>query len=89
MRRLLIVLFTLATGLAQAQTLRWAAQGDLQTLDPHSQNELMTNSLNNQVYEHLVRRMKDQSLGPSLATEWTQVNPLLWRVKLRAGRQVP
>ncbi|MEO6281131.1 ABC transporter substrate-binding protein [Roseateles sp.] len=85
MRRLLIALFTLATGLAQGQTLRWAAQGDLQTLDPHSQNELMTNSLNNQVYEYLVRRMKDQSLGPSLATEWTQVNPLLWRVKLRAG----
>jgi peptide/nickel transport system substrate-binding protein len=88
MRRLLIAmtaLLTLATGPAPAQTLRWAAQGDLQTLDPHSQNELLTTALNNQVYEFLLRRMKDQSLGPSLATEWTQVNPLLWRVKLRAG----
>ena len=85
MRRFFIAVLALAAGLAQAQTLRWAAQGDLQTLDPHSQNELMTNSLNSQVYEYLVRRMKDQSLGPSLATEWTQLNPLLWRVKLRAG----
>jgi len=89
MRRLFIALIAVAASFSQAplqaQTLRWAAQGDLQTLDPHSQNELMTNSLNNQVYEYLVRRMRDQSLGPSLATEWVQVNPLLWRVKLRAG----
>jgi peptide/nickel transport system substrate-binding protein len=85
MHRLFACLLLLAASLTQGQTLRWAAQGDLQTLDPHSQNELMTNSLNNQVYEYLVRRMTDQSLGPSLATEWTQVNPLLWRVKLRAG----
>ena len=51
MRRLLIALLVLATGLAQAQTLRWAASGDLQTLDPHSHNELITNSLNNQVLD--------------------------------------
>ena len=85
LRSVSLILPLLGALSAPAQTLRWAAQGDLQTLDPHSQNELMTNSLNNQVYEYLVRRMKDQSLGPSLATEWTQVNPLLWRVKLRAG----
>ena len=85
MHRLFAALLVLASSLAQAQSLRWAAQGDLQTLDPHSQNELLTTSLNNQVYEFLLRRAKDQSLVPSLATEWTQVNPLLWRVKLRAG----
>ncbi|PZP31239.1 MAG: ABC transporter substrate-binding protein [Roseateles depolymerans] len=86
MRRLLYcALLLLTTTAPLAQTLRWAAQGDLQTLDPHSQNELMTNALNSQVYEFLVRRQRDQSIGPSLATEWTQVNPLLWRVKLRAG----
>ena len=28
-----------ALGRAQAQTLRWASQGDPQTMDPHSQNE--------------------------------------------------
>ena len=36
----------LAAGLAlgaQAQTLRFASQGDPQTMDPHSQNESFTN----------------------------------------------
>ena len=40
---------TMALGLclpmvaAQAQTLRWASQGDLQTMDPDSRNEALTN----------------------------------------------
>lgn len=74
-RRLALLLVSLIAGLAQAQTLRWSSQGDMQTTDPHSQNEVMTNSLNNQVYEALTRRMKDLSMGPSLATEWTQATP--------------
>jgi peptide/nickel transport system substrate-binding protein len=84
-RRLALLLVSLIAGLAQAQTLRWSSQGDMQTTDPHSQNEVMTNSLNNQVYEALTRRMKDLSMGPSLATEWTQATPLIWRFKLRPG----
>ncbi len=86
MRRLLVpALMTVLTALCQAQTLRWSSQGDMQTTDPHSQNELMTNSLNSQVYEGLTRRMKDMNMGPSLATEWTQLSPTSWRFKLRAG----
>ena len=86
MHRLLIAtLLATATTLAPAQTLRWASQGDMQTTDPHSQNEVTTNSLNSQVYETLTRRMQDMRMGPSLATEWTQVSPLLWRFKLRPG----
>ncbi|WP_457394217.1 ABC transporter substrate-binding protein [Roseateles sp. P5_E1] len=85
MLRLAAALIVLATGLVQAQTLRWSSQGDMQTTDPHSQNEVMTNSLNNQVYEGLTRRGKDMSIGPALATEWTQVTPLIWRFKLRPG----
>ncbi|MBV8501684.1 MAG: ABC transporter substrate-binding protein [Paucibacter sp.] len=84
--RLAVCLMSLAAALAApAQTLRWSSQGDLLTLDPHSQNESLTNSLNNQIYEYLVRRRADQSLGPSLATEWTQVSPTVWRLKLRPG----
>ena len=55
-------LFAAALGLslslatAQAQTLRWASQGDLQTMDPDSRNESLTNSLNGQVYETLTGR---------------------------------
>lgn len=78
-------LLALSASLVSAQTLRWAAQGDMQTTDPHSANEIQTNSLNGQVYEPLVIRMPDQSIVPGLAVEWTQVTPLLWRVKLRPG----
>jgi len=70
---------------AQAQTLRWASQGDPQTMDPHSQNESMTNMVNGQVYERLTRRDRQLNIVPGLASEWTQVSPLVWRFKLRPG----
>ena len=76
----------LALGLtagAQAQTLRWASQGDLQTMDPDSRNESLTNSLNSQVYEYLTGRDKQLGIVPLLATEWQQTGPLQWRMKLR------
>jgi peptide/nickel transport system substrate-binding protein len=66
-----------------AQVLRWASQGDLQTLDPYSQNELFTNSINGQVYETLVTRDQHMKLVPALATEWKQVSPTQWRMTLR------
>ena len=68
---------------AQAQTLRWASQGDLQTMDPDSRNESLTNSLNGQVYETLTGRDRQLAIVPMLATEWQQTGPLQWRMKLR------
>lgn len=70
---------------AHAQVLRWASQGDLLTLDPYSQNELLTNSINGQVYETLVGRDKDLKIVPALATEWQQLSPTHWRMLLRRG----
>ncbi len=72
-------------GTAFAQTLRWASQGDPQTMDPHSQNESMTNMMNGQVYERLIRRDRNLDIVPALATEWAQTGPLTWRFKLRPG----
>ncbi|MBL8303943.1 MAG: ABC transporter substrate-binding protein [Ideonella sp.] len=66
-----------------AQTLRWTSQGDPLTMDPHAQNELLTNAMNGQVYETLVSRNRQLVLEPALATEWTNPNPLTWRFKLR------
>jgi peptide/nickel transport system substrate-binding protein len=77
------VLLAMVVAAAPAQTLRWASQGDAQTMDPHSQNELLTNSMNGQVYEMLLNRDKKMALEPILATEWTQVSPTQWRFKLR------
>lgn len=70
---------------AGAQTLRWATQGDPQTMDPHSQNELLTNAMNGQVYETLVVRDRQLNLVPGLATQWQQLSPTHWRFRLRAG----
>src|SRR5262249_2677464 len=70
---------------ADAKTLRWAGRGDMQTTDPHSQTENLTNNSNQLVYEFLLVRDKKLGLKPSLAESWTQVNPTTWRFKLRAG----
>src|SRR5436190_10212098 len=70
---------------AQAKPFRWASQGDPQTIDPHSQNELLTNGINGQMYETLVNRGQQLEIVPVLATEWKEVDPLTWRFMLRKG----
>ncbi len=75
----------LAPGDGAAQTLRWASQGDSLTMDPHAQNEGVTNNLNGQVYERLVQRDRLLGIVPSLALSWRQTAPLVWRFKLRPG----
>lgn len=76
------IAFTVA---AEAKTLRWASQGDYLTADPHAQNELLTNSINGQVYEALLMRGKNLELKPQLAVKWEQINPTTWRFHLRKG----
>jgi peptide/nickel transport system substrate-binding protein len=84
-RFLLAALAAASLGLAQAQTFRFASQGDPQTMDPYSQNESFTNAVNNQVYDYLVNRDKQLNLVPGLALSWEQVSTLKWRFKLRQG----
>jgi peptide/nickel transport system substrate-binding protein len=83
--RLIALAFLVVLATAQAKPFRWASQGDPQTLDPHSQNELLTNSINGQVYETLVHRGKKLEIVPVLATDWKQVDALTWRFTLRKG----
>jgi peptide/nickel transport system substrate-binding protein len=64
-------------------TFKWASQGDLQTLDPHAQNEVLTNSINGQVYETLLGRDKNLEIVAALAVEWQQTTATTWRLKLR------
>jgi peptide/nickel transport system substrate-binding protein len=75
----------LAISTADAKPFRWASQGDPQTIDPHSQNELLTNGINGQMYETLVNRGKKLEIVPVLATEWKEIDPLTWRFTLRKG----
>src|ERR1700676_773434 len=82
---LTLALTTLGLGVLEAKTLRWAGRGDMQTTDPHSQNENLTNNINILVYEPLILRNKTLGLEPALATSWEQLNPTTWRFKLRPG----
>jgi peptide/nickel transport system substrate-binding protein len=67
----------------QAATLKWAAQNDVITLDPHSQNHATTNGIMQHVYEGLVRYNKDFGIEPCLATAWQNVSPTQIRFTLR------
>ena len=60
---------------AQAQTFRWAAQNDVLTLDPHSQNHATTNNIMSHVYETLVRYDQNNRIEPSLATSRFECMP--------------
>jgi len=72
---------------ASAVTLRIANQGDALSMDPHSLNESLQITVNENVYESLVMRAKDFSLAPVLATSWKQTAPTVWRFNLRKGVQ--
>jgi len=75
----------LATGVAQAQTVRIGNQGDALSMDPHSLNESLQLSVTGNVYEGLVGRDQHLRLVPALATSWKQTSPTVWRFELRKG----
>src|SRR5258708_33516637 len=78
----------LAAGPLQAATLRWAAQNDVISLDPHSQNHATTNGIMQHVYEGLVRYDRNFKVEPSLATSWQYVAPTQGRFNLRKNIKV-
>lgn len=78
-----IVLTTISAAPAFAATLRWGAQNDILTLDPHSQNHATTISILQHAYEALVRYDKKFQVEAGLAASWQQVSPVQWRFNLR------
>ena len=74
-----------ATLAATANPLRWAAQNDIQTLDPHSQNHSATTTISGYVYESLTRYTEKFDVEPALASKWTFVTPTQVRFELRKG----
>ena len=70
---------------ASAQTLRYANQGDLKSLDPYTLNETTTHAHLGQVYEGLIARDKDLKIIPGLAESWETPEPTRWRFHLRKG----
>src|SRR3981189_2034529 len=78
-----IVAFAIAP--ASAQTLRYANQGDLKSLDPYTLKETTTIAHHGHVYEGLVTRDKDLKIVPALAESWETPEPTRWRFHLRKG----
>src|ERR1700688_3235660 len=68
---------------AAAQTLRYANQGDLKSLDPYTLKETTTIAHHGHVYEGLVTRDKDLKTIPALAESWETPEPTRWRFHLR------
>ncbi len=71
---------------ASAETFRWAGNTDPQTMDPHAVNSAPVLGFLNNVYEGLVRRGKDMTVEPALATAWEPIGDGEgWRFSLREG----
>ena len=86
MMRTLLLLVALAAGPAHADVLlRWAAQNDILTLDPHSQNHATTHAIMQYTYEGLTRYTKDYHIEPCLATSWDKLSETQYRFHLRKG----
>lgn len=70
---------------ASAKSFKYAFQGDLNALDPHTLNESFTLGALGNVYEGLTKRDKDLKIVPGLAERWEIVEPTKWRFHLRKG----
>ena len=71
---------------AVSETFQWAGTTDPNTMDPHAGNSAPVLGFLNNVYEGLVRRGKDMSIEPSLATSWEPIGDGEgWRFTLREG----
>src|SRR3954468_6411081 len=70
---------------ADAKTFRWANDGDVSSMDPYARQETFLLAFDHNMYEPLIRRNRALKLEPGLATEWSRIEPTVWRFKLRQG----
>src|SRR5579884_280012 len=70
---------------ASSQTLRYANQGELKSLDPYTLNQSTTHAHLDQIYEGLTTHNKDLTIIPALAESWETPEPTRWRFHLRHG----
>ena len=70
---------------AQAETFRFAFQGDVASMDPYALAENFSTAFHSNIHEPLIRYDENLQLEPALAVSWELVNPTTWRFKLREG----
>ncbi|MCV6601536.1 MAG: ABC transporter substrate-binding protein [Cohaesibacter sp.] len=76
---------TMLAAPASAETFKFAFQGDMPGLDPHSLNETFSLGFWGNIYEGLTQRDGNLALKPALAESWETTSPTTWLVKLRQG----
>ncbi len=70
---------------ASAETFKYAFQGDVQTMDPHGLFETMTLGFQASIYDGLVVRNEKMETVGALAESFENIEPTVWRFKLRQG----
>src|SRR5258708_39359241 len=85
----LVSILAFAVAPASAQTLRYANQGDLKSLDPYTLKETTTIAHHGHVYEGLVARDKDLKIIPALAESWETPDPTPSRFHLPEHGKFP
>ena len=82
----LLLLLSVAIALpAGAKTLKFAFQGDVQSMDPYNLNETFHLGFWSNVYDGLIRRGPNLEIEPALAERWEVMEPTRWRFYLRKG----
>ena len=69
----------------QAASLRWANDGDANSMDPYTRSETFLLTFTQNFYDPLVRRDRNLKVEPALAERWEQPDPSTWRFHLRRG----
>lgn len=70
---------------AASSTLTIAAATDIESFDPHNNNNTASEAVLVNVFDYLIKNDSQQKKVPALATSWEQVNDTTWRFKLREG----
>ncbi|MEO8937670.1 MAG: ABC transporter substrate-binding protein [Burkholderiaceae bacterium] len=70
---------------AEGKTLRWAARGDVLTMDPYTTDESVSANFANLIHDALVDRDRAMAIVPRLATSWKTIDDTTWRFTLRNG----
>ena len=75
----------LAGQAGHAATLRWANDGDANSMDPYTRSETFLLTFTQNIYDPLVRRDRALNIEPALAESWEQPDDHTWRFHLRHG----
>ncbi len=80
-----VVIACSAVSTVTANTLKWGAARDLDSLDPYSYGSTFNLAFLNHVYEALIRYDDKFNITPALAESWEATSPTVLRFHLRQG----